>query len=186
MDLPIYFNVTSTHFNIKSYENILFEKILMKASIKNDILLIGEEYICCDSYMTIENKINYEKYTKKVVCEIDINNGSKEVDFLKKNGYGKNKVGSLIFLKEDADDNGLVHRDATVVFQLFLNNEFFTSIYENLKLKNKISSIRMEIEKIEYGHVFDNRIKKWSLTEPIEKYSHHSVNISDVNFVFEV
>jgi len=185
MSYPILLNIKSAFFNLQCYENVFYKRILLQqVEIKNSILLINDEYVFGDIAEVSDYSNEYKEYTKKVICEVDITDVSKNTAYLKRNDFGKNKTGSLIFLKEDTDDSGAVLREPTLIVQLSLESHYFETIYENLKLKNKISSMKIEVEDI--GLAKNYTFLKWTPSEPVDSHSYYNTNILSAAVIFEI
>jgi len=176
MSWSLLLNIKSAYFDLQYYADTLVKTIILKqVSIRDTNLLIFDEYIFSDTVEVNDCLDDERNFTKKVFCEVVITDASKYGAHL----VGKKKIGSLIFKKKHGE-LGV----PTLIVELFLEPNFFETIYENLKLKNKISSFEIWVSG--FGFENSNTFLKWNPAEPADIHSEYKTNISGATVIFEI
>jgi hypothetical protein len=153
-------------FNFNYYTQKISKSINLKVvNYKKNILEIGNEYgFVNDEYFNWYNKLN--KNTKQYVeGSVTIYNANENKDSVEQFGINDEKIGNAIFYEGHAGEFGDDGMEATISFRLFVKEELFNYIYENLLHKNKVEYLSIDMTGLEYGWEPDGSRVVWQEDE---------------------
>jgi len=180
-------NCKTAHFSFDSYEAKAKQTVLLAAEMCADnTLTIGDSYIFADKDAANYKRKSNDNKLKDVDCQVTIEKiskiGAQEIKRLK---LSKSKIGNLRFFKEIEDTDDMFYSNPVIVFTVYVADELYNLIYENILNKNSIAHLSFDIEKLDFSWEPDGKHTLWKIVEDKkQKHQNYSLDINEMNITF--
>ena len=173
-------NATSINHTVSYNYGYLSTTFILNVSLYSNQKVLEID----DKYLFLNNKYPSAKTSNKntVSGQLTINRKSSESKkYLTLNNFDENKIGEVIFLEPYSEQQGCI------VFQMFVDDNYFDLIENHFIQKLPISSITLEVKEILYGWQPDNSVLVWKLEEVNGEHptNYKKLDIKEFTLVFE-